>query len=96
MTKRIAYARMVMNGALSYHGGCHLIELAELGRQRAREVVGAEALRLKRRGCGDCESNHNSWRGVWRIVTRIAYARMVMNGAHSYHVGLHLNKLPEL
>ena len=50
MTKRIAYARMVMNGALSYHGGRHLIELAELGRQRACEAVGVEVLRWRGQG----------------------------------------------
>ena len=64
MEWRIANARMVMNGALSYHGGCHLIELAELGRQRAREVVAIEVLRLKRRGCGNRESYHSSWCSV--------------------------------
>ena len=49
MTKRIANARMVMNGG-SYHGRCHLIELAELCRQRAGEVVAAEFLGCRGQG----------------------------------------------
>ena len=49
----------------SHHATRHLVELAELSRQRACEAVGVEGLRLKRRGCGACESYHKSWRGVW-------------------------------
>ena len=71
----------------------HLVELAELGRQRAREAVDVEVLGLKRRGCGNYQLYHTAGVREWR--------RGYSTCAHgdercSYHVLCHLVELAEL
>ena len=78
-----------------YHARCHLNELAELGRQRACEVVVLEGLRLERRGRGDREPYHAA--GV-ACCANDEEDSLCTHGDESraYHILRHLIELAEL